>query len=211
MRQSIVLSITLLIGVASVVRAGNLYPVSVDTSSIAGTSGSLDFNFVPGPLVSQAALLQLLNFASDGTLNGSPFLTGDVSGGPLPAIVYFDNGTQLNDYFQAFTFGTTLSFDVILTGPAVELPDGTSTSGSTFAFSMFSDAGGTLPVLTTDMVNGIAATISINLDGTTTAAVLSSQTDVGPEIAPEPGTFAVTGIMIGLAGAFFRLRRRQVH
>ena len=44
------------------------YQVSVDTSSISGTAGSLDFNFNPGPLVSQAASLQVLGFASDGTL-----------------------------------------------------------------------------------------------------------------------------------------------
>jgi len=34
----------------------------VDTSSIAGTAGSLDFNFNPGPLVTQAAALQVLVF-----------------------------------------------------------------------------------------------------------------------------------------------------
>ena len=31
------------------------YDVSVDTSSISGTAGSLDFNFNPGPLVTQPA------------------------------------------------------------------------------------------------------------------------------------------------------------
>jgi hypothetical protein len=54
------------------------YDVTVDTSSISGTAGSLDFEFNPGPLVTQAASLQILNFASDGTLTGSPVLTGDV-------------------------------------------------------------------------------------------------------------------------------------
>jgi hypothetical protein len=41
------------------------YDVSVDTSSISGTAGSLDFNFNPGPLVTQSASLQILNFTSD--------------------------------------------------------------------------------------------------------------------------------------------------
>ena len=36
------------------------YDVTVDTSSISGTAGSLDFNFNPGPLVTQAASLQIL-------------------------------------------------------------------------------------------------------------------------------------------------------
>src|ERR1022692_2623348 len=119
------------------------YDVTIDTSSILGTAGSLDFNFNPGPLVTQAASLQILSFASNGTLAGSPTLTGDVAGS-LPAALTFDNGTAFNDYFDAFTFGSTLSFKVSLFGPALSSPDGASTSGSTFAFSMFSDAAGTI-------------------------------------------------------------------
>src|SRR5262249_51862810 len=122
------------------------YDVSVDTSAISGTAGSLDFEFNPGPLVTQAASLQILNFSSDGTLAGSPALTGDVSGA-LPGTVTFDNGTAFNDYFEGFTYGSTLSFQVSLFGPALSSPDGTSTSGSSFAFSMFSDAAGTIPAL----------------------------------------------------------------
>ncbi len=56
------------------------YDVTVNSSSISGTAGSLDFNFNPGPLVTQPASLQILNFTSDGTLAGSPVLTGDVTG-----------------------------------------------------------------------------------------------------------------------------------
>jgi hypothetical protein len=207
MRQRIVPAITLLLGLASAVQAGVLYPVSVNTSTITGTAGSLDFQFNPGPLVSQSAWLAILNFATDGTLTGAPSETGAVGGGPLPAMVSFVNSTQLNDYFQTFTFGTSLSFEVLLYGPAVEFPDGVSTSGSTFAFSMFSDAAGTVPVLTSDP-NGFAATVGINLDGTTTATVSSPQTTVGaPTIVPEPGSFALAGSIVVLA-AFRRLKRR---
>jgi len=85
------------------------YDVTVNTSSLAGTTGSLDFQFNPGPLVTQAASLQVLEFTSDGTLvvNSlpSPQLTGDVSG-DLSSVVTFDNGTQYNDYFEDFTYGT---------------------------------------------------------------------------------------------------------
>ena len=123
---------------------------------ISGTAGSLDFNFNPGPLVTQSASLQILNFTSDGTLAGSPALTGDVAGA-LPATLTFDNGTGFNDYFEGFTYGSTLSFHVSLYGPALSSPDGMSTSGSTFAFSMFSDAAGTIPALTTDTTEGFAS------------------------------------------------------
>jgi len=158
-----------------------IYDVTVDTSSIFGTPGSLDFNFKPGPLVTQAASLQIFGFASDGTLaggsclTGGPCLTGDASGGPLPATLTFHNGTGFNDYFGDFTFGSTISFQVSLYGPALSSPDGVSTSGSKFAFSMFSDAAGTIPALTTDTTDGFAFTVDVNLDGTTTVTNFSSR------------------------------------
>lgn len=186
------------------------YDVTVVTSSISGTSGSFDFNFNPGPLVTQAASLQILSFASNGTPAGSPTLTGDVSGA-LPATLTFDNGTAFNDYFEGFTFGSTLSFQVSLYGPALSSPDGTSTSGSAFAFSMFSNAAGTIPVLTTDTTDGFAFTVDVNLDGTTTVANFSAQTTVVPETGaiPEPGTLPLMAVGIGLWLAFrIRLQRR---
>jgi PEP-CTERM motif len=178
------------------------YDVTVNTSSISGTTGSLDFNFNPGSLVTQSASLQILDFSSNGTLAGSPELTGDVSGA-LPGTLTFDNGTGFNDYFEGFTFGSTLSFDVSLYGPALSSPDGTSTSGSTFAFSMFSDAGGTTPTLTSDTTDGFAFTVDVNLDGSTTVTNYSAETSVvaasGPVGAvPEPGNVALIGL--GLVG-----------
>jgi hypothetical protein len=186
------------------------YDVTVNSSSISGAAGSLDFNFNPSPLVTQAASLQILSFTSGGTLAGSPTLTGDVAGA-LPATLTFDNGTAFNDYFEGFTFGSTLSFQVSLFGPALSSPNGTSTSGSTFAFSMFSDAAGTIPALTTDTTNGFAFTVDVNLDGTTTVTNFSPQTTVVPETGavPEPGTLPLMAAGIGLWFAFrSRLQRR---
>src|SRR5579863_728381 len=163
----------LLCGFAVKAFAGPIvYDVTVNTSSISGTAGSLDFNFNPGPLVTQSADLQILSFASNGTLvscaaNIQGFCpTGDVSG-TLPGTLTFDNGTGFNDYFDGFTFGSTLSFQVSLYGPALSSPGG-ATSGSTFAFSMFSNAAGTVPTLTSDTTDGFAFTVNVNLDGTTT-------------------------------------------
>jgi hypothetical protein len=81
----------------------------------------------------------------------------------------FDNGRALNDYFESFTFGTNLSFYVTLGGAAVSSPDGTATSGSAFAFSMFSNVAGTKPTLTTNPSQGFAFVVNVNLNGTTTA------------------------------------------
>jgi hypothetical protein len=187
------------------------YDVTVDTSSISGTAGSFDFNFNPGPLVTQAASLQILDFTSDGALAGSPTLAGDVAGS-LPATLTFDNGAGFNDYFEGFTFGSTLSFQVSLYGPALSSPNGVSTSGSAFAFSMFSDAAGTIPVLTSDTTNGFAFTAGVSLDGTTTVANFSSQTTVAPATpaVPEPSTLPLMVLAIGAWLAYrFRLQRQK--
>lgn len=199
MRMRIVFLIVLLLCQAGLLRAGLLYPVSVNTSSIAGTTGSLDFQFDPGPLVSQTASIEIRNFVTDGTLIGVPSTIGDAAGGALPSVLSFDNATQLNDYFQGFRFGTSLSFAVLLQGAALDSPDGTSTSGSAFGFSMFSDAAGTVPALTTDTVNGFAVTLAISLNGTVAVTDNSAQTLVGTP-TPEPNSAALATMLIGLAG-----------
>jgi len=49
-------------------RADIVYQFSINSTSILGTAGSIDFQFNPGPLVTQAASLQILGFTSDGSL-----------------------------------------------------------------------------------------------------------------------------------------------
>lgn len=184
-----------------------VYDVVVNTSLIAGTAGSLDFNFNPGPLVSQSASLQILNFTSSGSLDGAcPCGIGDVSG-QLPSTLTFDNGSSFNDYFDSFTFASALSFQVSLYGAALSAPDASSTSGSAFAFSMFSNTAGTIPTLTSDSTNGFAFTLNVNLDGTTSLVNSSAATSVFPETStvPEPDSMALAAIgaaIILMAGLF---------
>ena len=182
------------------------YMITVNTASQLGDAGSLDLQFNPGGLLSQAADLSILNFSTDGSLGG-PVLTGDASGA-LPGTVLFDNGSSFNDYFTGFTYGTTLTFDVLLSGPALRSPDGVSTSGSTFAFSMFSDAAGSVPVLTTDTTDGFAVTVNVNLDGSTT--LTNSSTETGISVVPEPATLPLFSIALAALAGFVRFRRKNI-
>lgn len=194
--MKIFISVTLGLFLAALLPAAPItYSVMVNTASLSGSHGSLDFNFNPGPFATQAAMLAIQSFRGDGTPLGSPPTIGDVSGA-LPSFLSFDNGAAFNDYFQGFTYGSTLSFDVNLSGPALSAPDGASTSGSTFAFSMFSDVAGKTPALTSDTRDGFAFLINVNLDGTTTVTDYSTQTTItvgaGPaSTVPEPGTVAL--------------------
>jgi hypothetical protein len=135
-------------------------------------------------------------------------MTGDVSGA-LPSIITFDNGTGYNDYFEGFTYGSTLSFDVSLYGPALSSPNGVSTSGSTFAFSIFSDSAGTIPVLTNDMTDGFAFLVNINLDGSTTTTNYSDQINVEPlsSAIPEPNNLLLVATGLTILGVMSRQRR----
>lgn len=205
-RRNILTCAIVLLCWVSIAQADILYQFSVNTSSISGTTGSLDFQFNPGPLVSQAASLDIRNFASNGALIGSPSLAGHATGS-LTTAVTFDNGMGYNDYFQGFTFGSKLLFEVKLYGPAVNNPDGTATSGSAFAFSMFSDLPGTIPVLTTDTINGFASILNVNLDGSITVTNFSRETTIGPvSSVPEPSAIVLLGT--ALAGFAVSIRRK---
>jgi hypothetical protein len=80
-------------------------------------------------------------------------------------------------------------------GLALSSPDGIfSTSGSTFAFSMFYDEAGTLPLLTSDTVKGFAFLANVNLEGSTTTTNHSSQLSAslqGPVATPEPSAIVL--------------------
>jgi hypothetical protein len=100
--------------------AAVVYDVTVDTSSIAGTSGNLDFQFNPSG-DAPAALATLSQFDLDGTiLTGPPILDGDVSASP--GTLSFGNGPGFNAALQPVTFGTSLSFRIAFAGDFLTEP-----------------------------------------------------------------------------------------
>jgi len=168
------------------------YSVWIDTSSLNGT-GALDFQFNPGNTTGSASAV--ISGFTGGTLisDPAPALTGDVSG-TLPATVTINNTTQWNDYFTNITFGNSIKFNLALSGAAL----------NSFYFSIFSDADGTAPALTSDATNGYAFIVDMNQDGDT---ITFNTPNGAASITPTPIPPSVLLLSSGLAGLGF-LRRR---
>jgi len=202
MRKIYILALAFLGGTANAALASQILEVSVDTHTISGTTGSIDFQFNPGGLGYQVATVQIANFAG-GTYGGSQQDFGGVSGGPYPSSITLTNSSADNEDLEAFTFGSKLFFSLLFSGPAVDSPNGTSSSTSIFAFSMFSDTSGITPVLTSDP-NGVAALVTVNLNGTLARDAVSPEAT----FVPEPGTFGLVGGTFA-ALAWIRVRRNR--
>ncbi|HEY1948257.1 MAG TPA: NF038129 family PEP-CTERM protein [Bryobacteraceae bacterium] len=198
------LFVSLFLCLAIAAHADTLITISENTSSINGTVGSLDFQFNPGALVTQEATVTISNFTGGSFVGSASTTSPSVTGGPLPTAVTIANSGGFNDYFQGFQFGNALSFTLDFGGGAVNAPDGMSTSTSIFAFSTFSDAAGITPVLTSDP-NGIAMTATVNLDGSVTESVFSSQV----QVSPEPGSFSLSGGALALLGIGLAMYQRK--
>jgi hypothetical protein len=118
------------------------FQVAINTSSIAGNLGNLDFTFAGGLPAPPSGTLTISSFSSDGTL-GVPQLTGDASGS-LATSVAINNTPGFNDNYTPFTFGNVLDFTFAFSGNAVDFPDGVS-GASTFAFSMLDNNNPPIP------------------------------------------------------------------
>lgn len=182
---SVFAGIGLMCALAAPSSAAVAYTVTVNTSAVNGTSGFLDFQFNPGNATSQPATAQIANFQSTGgALTGVPAVTGNVSG-TLPGTVTFVNSTALNEYFQGYNYGTSFTFLLILSGPAIDAPNGTATAGSTFCVGLYDAAQN--PILTNQAaVTGCAGAVDINLNGSTTATAFPNANG-GPSVV----TFAL--------------------
>jgi len=199
-------SILLLAGAGNA-HADEVFLVTMNTSSISGDSGSLDFSLSPGAGSDQSLTATVYNFAG-GSYGGSMSQDGNATGGPVtsgsPLTLLANSASQLNDDFETFDYGNSLSFLVSLSGPALTAPDGIGTSSCEFDFETFSDEPGSDPVLTDDP-NGISGLIDISPEGIVSSAGISPDATVAS--VPEPASLWLFAGSIGFFGAAFVVRR----
>jgi hypothetical protein len=178
------------------------YLVNVDTSSLqqSATSGYLYLNYTPGDQAPQASTATVSSFSTTGTLGAQDFSflgNGSAVSGTLPSSVTFANTNQTNDYNQAITFGSNLSFVLTLSGATTANSD----ASGVFNLYLFSDVAGSTPLLTGD---GLMASIGLNNNGSSAILSTSSQTQAQATPIPAAAWLLGSGLM-GLAG----IRRRQ--
>jgi hypothetical protein len=210
-RWLVTLALALLFsGMAREGRAGFItYHVIVDTSSFNGTQGSLDFQFDASDLTSQTATATLKNFTG-GSLIGSPTFHGDASGTlfPGPATINNTPANLVNELIQDFNYGNGFSFDVTLSGDALQNPNGSP--GSTFSLTLFDGRGGTgNPLLPIDANTPPALLINVNSDGGT-AGTSSPSVTATPLVSsvPEPSSLALVAAAAATLLGFGPFRKR---
>ena len=179
------LVLTLALGALSA-RADILVPVLVNTQSLKGTTGFVDFQFDPGPISSQSATVKVEDFSGASYVAGSQIDTGGASGGALPSVVTLTNSTAYNDDYESVIFGGSMGFTLDFGGSAVSAQNGKASSSSSFGFSL-SDINGN-PVLTKDP-NGFDLTVELN----TNCAVTLTTPSPDVTITPEPSSILMMG------------------
>src|SRR4051812_1745925 len=101
--------VLLMVAFTSISRLAAATPifVSIDTSSIAGTSAQLAFDVADGGAPANSVVIS--DFTTDGTL-GPSSATGGVSGS-LPGSVTLNDAAFFSELLTGLILGTTISFN----------------------------------------------------------------------------------------------------
>jgi hypothetical protein len=212
----IVLGLALAAGSAPICRAGLIYNVSLNTSSLIGEAAgpfSLGFQFNDGSGPGDSnntVILSNFQFGVGGSAAGSPSVFGGATGNLSSGITLTDS-SFLNALAQPFNPGSTLGFRLQTTTNV----DGGGTPDE-FSFSILDSTGAQIPT------NGfVDAFLILDIDSNPTPQIFSSDPSRPPQgggggitmaaplvtiATPEPGTFIL--IICGTSFSLFKKRRR---
>jgi hypothetical protein len=190
--------------------ADSIYDVTINTTSLATTDGTLAFDFVAGG-GSQSNTVSISDFVSNGTLGASGPNSGSVSGA-LPGTITLNNSSFFNEVLQGITLGTNIAFTLDATSNA---PTGSSLP-DTFSFFVL-DPAATTSLLTTTDPTGANSLFSLQIDGSSggilgnynsspAVSAIIVPGSAKPPPVPEPGTMALATAGLLLMLMFSRRR-----
>jgi hypothetical protein len=224
MNKHCILLALVFVPIASTTRADYIVNVTLNTSALTTTANSsqgpfaIDFQLNDGSVSggngnNTATISNLnLNGGSLGSVNplGAPS-GSDVSGTLTSTLSITDAGSLggFNDFNQAFTPGSSLSFTLDLT-TSVSTSEGNGTgSPDQFSFAVYSNGGASLASLLTIDITGANPAVTTSGGSLGNGALVPA-----PNVAavPEPSTFALltTGIGLLALGTIRRRGRRQL-
>lgn len=177
-RQLLPLTFCLLLAFRA--EAGSIqFGVSIDTSSIAGQAGQLDLQFNPGAAGAADALLTVSNFSTDAALGGA--INDGGASGFLPGAVDIANSGVINATLQDIVYNTSISFDIELTGVAVDTPLNNGIASDFFVFLWDDDPFFPAPLLS-DALFGEVLGISLLDDGSTAVSTYDADAFGTPSV-----------------------------
>ncbi|MCC6263985.1 MAG: NF038129 family PEP-CTERM protein [Bryobacterales bacterium] len=211
------LLVLLLLAGALGASAATVFNVSIDTASLAGTSGNLNFQ-VEAPAGADPLSIALSDFNFDGALDplDSDLCFGDtpcpISGqiGVDPTVSFGNDPGQppvFIDYLQPVVFGNLLSFRLVFAGMALDNPTSPSPGATEFRVLLLDTAF--QPLLSSDPANGSIVSFLTD-DGRVTAENFSAAGEADVSDVPEPGGAALVLLGFGLLlvkGRAFRLKQ----
>ena len=190
-----------------------MYHVVLDAPGLAGAPGQLAFSFLDGDGAFPNNVAAITTFTSDGSPGALTLVGGLASGSLTSAVTLQDTPSTL--LVQAFSFGTTLSFDVAITEsyePPL-FPDQLAffvpTADLTAHLITTSDPSGANALFTLD-VNGAPGGILTVYDAFVGDVPAPISVVPGAQRVPEPATWVLigTGIFVMLI-RLPRATRRQ--
>ncbi|MGA3239732.1 MAG: PEP-CTERM sorting domain-containing protein [Bryobacteraceae bacterium] len=217
------------------------YQITVNTASVSGTTGYIDVGLDPGSLGALGVIAAISDFSgatlstnttTSGTVTGTNlyFIDGDVSTTPASSPILLSatntltmgNDDPNNELTQALTFGTSLTFDLTLSGPGVSvLGHAGGTSGTTFVLDFLNDAQ-TAYLLSSDPTGSTASLWATGVISIANSGVVTSVDNPGPgggpsdeattlsseTITPEPSSVQLVLMGAGLLILAVSKRRR---